>query len=241
MRGHPLLGSGLPVGVLRVPGARRAALALRRPAAVAARHDRADRAGRPVRPPRLHAGRLGARLPALPPPRHAVRDPAAPARHRDRPGVPGDRRGAPAGARVRARRRSARCSSAGSRRRWCSTTPTTSRSRSTRVDGLDVAAIARRARQPRGRGRLPGRPRRGAHRRGLADRGAGQGRADRRPGPLHGAVADLRARRAGASRPAASSPSRPTTSLLANLDPTLERTPPPRGSARGARARSRTG
>ena len=35
-----------------------------------------------------------------------------------------------------------------------------------RVDGLDVEAVARRARQPRGGGGLPGRPRRGAHRRG---------------------------------------------------------------------------
>src|SRR5215213_3180432 len=76
-RRHALLGPRLPVGVLRLARSRGAAMSLRRPARMAARHDRADRAGRPVRPPRLHAGGLGPRLPALPPARHALRHAAA--------------------------------------------------------------------------------------------------------------------------------------------------------------------
>ena len=83
-----------------------------------------------------------------------------------------------------------------------------------------------RDRRPRGRGGLPGRSRRGADRRGRADARAGQGRPVRRPGALHGAVADLRVR----GRPLEAGGFQPVEAydvLLANLDPTLERTPPP--------------
>ena len=93
----------MPLGVLRLARPRRAALALPRTAAVAARGDRADRAGRPVPAPRLHAGQVRPRLPALPPARDAVRDAAARAHLGDRPGLPRDRRDAPARAGVRAR------------------------------------------------------------------------------------------------------------------------------------------
>ena len=96
-----------------------------------------------------------------------------------------------------------------------------------RVDGLDVPAVLGALDSPRGRGGLPGRPRRGAHRRGLGHRGAGQGGPDRRAGPLHGAVAGLRARRRARSRPAASSPSRPTTCCSRTSTRRCERTPPP--------------
>src|SRR3954453_16665180 len=71
-RRHTLLGPRLPVGVLRLACPCGAAMALRRPARVAARHHRADRAGRPVRPPRLHAGGGGPGLPGLPPARHGL-------------------------------------------------------------------------------------------------------------------------------------------------------------------------
>ena len=68
------------------------------------------------------------------------------------------------------------------------------------------------ARRSRRGGGLPGRPRRGADRRGQAHARPGQGRPVGRPRALHGAVADLRLRRRSCSRQAASSPSRPTTS-----------------------------
>ena len=91
-------------------------------------------------------------------------------------------------------RSSARCSSAGSRRRCVFDEP---RRRSRRSTGRrprrrrDPGALD----DPDGRGGLPGRPRRGPHRRGLAHARAGQARPDGRPGPLHRAVADLRRRR----------------------------------------------
>ena len=189
--------------------------------------DRADRAGRAVRAPRLHAGRLGPRLPALPPPRHAVRDPAARPRRRHRAGVPRDRGDPPAGARARAcglPRAAVRLVHDAARARR----PRRPRGRAARGStGSTSTPIVAALGDARGRGGLPGRPRRGAHRRGHADRGAGQGRADRTATSATRRPRWSSSTRAGGSRPAASSPSRPTTSLLANLDPTLERTPPP--------------
>src|SRR6476469_1964103 len=61
------------MGLVRLPGARRAALALRRRAALAQRHDRPDRERRAVRAARLHAGAIRARAPEVPGVRHAVR------------------------------------------------------------------------------------------------------------------------------------------------------------------------
>ena len=59
------------------------------------------------------------------------------------------------------------------------------------VPGIDAREIVARARRPRRRRRLRGRPRRRAHRRGQPDPLPGQGRADRRPRPLHRPVAHL--------------------------------------------------
>src|SRR4051812_50191382 len=93
-RRHTLLGPRLPVGVLRLACPCGAAMALRRPARVAARHHRADRAGRPVRPPRLHAGGLGPPLPAPPPARPAPRPATAGPGLGDPPRAPRPRPGA---------------------------------------------------------------------------------------------------------------------------------------------------
>ena len=161
---------------------------------VAARHHRAHRAGRPVRPPRLHAGRLGARLRALPPPRHAVRDPAARARHRDRPGLPRDRRDAPAGARSSSYARLPRAAvrlvhdAAGARR------PRRPREALARVDGLDVAAIVAALGDPEVEAAYQADRAEARTAEGSPTEAQGKAAADRRPGPLHGAVADLRRR-----------------------------------------------
>ena len=214
----------MPLGVLRLARPRRAALALPRSAAVAAGGDRTDRAGRPVPAPRLHARQVRPRLPALPPARDAVRHAAARARLGDRPRLPRDRRDAAARARVRARglprpavrlvhdaarvrraARAARCS-AGS----TGSTPTRSwRGSTTRTSRRPTSPTAPR----------PARP-------GLADARAGQARPVGRPRALHRAVADLRVRRPP-PRGRGFQPVEAYDVLLANLDPALERTPPP--------------
>ena len=184
----------MPVGLLRLARPRRAALALPRSAAVAAGRDRADRAGRPVSAPRLHAREVRSRLPALPQARDAVRHPAARARLGDRPGLPRDRRDAAARAGVRARglpRAAVRLVHDAARVRRAARADRGARGHRR----LRRRGDRRAARRPRRRGGLPGRPRRGPHRRGLAHARAGQGRPVGRPRALHGPVADLRGRR----------------------------------------------
>ena len=194
---------------------------------LAAGDDRADRAGRAVRAARLHAREVRARLPALPPPRHAVRDPAA---RRASP-----RRGAPA---------------ARSSRRGC-TRPSYEYAVVPRapVRLVHDAAGARRPERPRdGAG-----PRRGPRRRRGA-RPRSTTRTSRRPtrptAPRRAPPPARRPRRRARPRrptgPCATPRRRWSSSsdgrrleaggfqpveaydvLLANLDPTLERTPPP--------------
>ena len=174
------------------------------------------------------------RLRDLPPPRHAVRRRSSrPRVHRDRQCVPGDR-GRPACKAPEAQHAVFRAlqfrlvhdaaGDGGPRRpRVVALVAGVEGSTSTSIVGaLSVGHEVEAAYQAG--------PRRGAHRRGLR-RPRLQGKAARtgRPqGPLHGAVADLRARGLGGSRPAASRHiERPTTSCFANLAPQLERTPPP--------------
>ena len=236
-RRHLLLRPRLPLGLLGLPRPRRAALALRRPAALAPRGDRADRARRAVRA-------SAATRPSAPPAatcgsaalRHALRAPSRAARVRHRPRLPRDHRRAPAPARARVGRRSARCSSRGSRRPRCSTRTTPSPRRWSGVRRPGRRRRHGRDRRPRGRGRLPGRPRRRPHRRG-----------QRRP--------SSRARRAPATdrsatrRPRSSStredglrleaggfqPVEAYDVVVANLDPTLERRAAARGPGRDPR------
>src|SRR3954447_3397389 len=98
---HALHRPRLPLGLVGITAPRRASLALRRPARMAPRHDRAHRGARAVRVARLHRRAHGHRLPLVPLARHAVRDRAARARARDRRDVPRRRRRAAAGARAR--------------------------------------------------------------------------------------------------------------------------------------------
>ena len=141
----------------------------------------------------------GARLPRLPPARHAVRHAAARAQHRHRARVPRDRRGAPA----RSRGRAARVPRAPARPLHHHR-----RVRHGRRDrrGARARAAARPAsgdrsdRRPRDRGRLPGRPGARPDRRGQPDRVPGQGRRHGRRGPLHRAVAAVRAPRRAQAR-----------------------------------------
>src|SRR6185503_4601418 len=65
-RGRALHGSGVPVGVFGEPGTRGPALALRRPALLAAGDHRPGRARRGLRRARLRPARLRARAPELP-------------------------------------------------------------------------------------------------------------------------------------------------------------------------------
>ena len=96
-----------------------------------------------------------------------------------------------------------------------------------RVDGLDIPAVVAALDEPGGGGRLPGRPRGGAHRRGLGR----PGRRARRPrptGPIRYTAPSLifardeRRLEAGGFQPVEA-----YDVLIANLDPALERTPPP--------------
>ena len=90
--------------------------------------------------------------------------------------------------------------------------PETLRAALAAVPGLDADAIVARIDDRRRRGRLRGRPRPGAHRGRLADRVPGPRGEHRRRRALHRALARLRRATGAASRPAAFSRSRPTTS-----------------------------
>ena len=203
----------MPVGVVERAGIRRAAVALRRPARVAARNDRTRRDRRALPPARDHRQVAGAQLPQLPPPRDAVRHDAARAPTRHVADVPGRGRGPKARPRARVggvprapvrpvhehadarragRHRAGTVVAAGSRR---------SRAAGRRRRARDRGAVRRRPRARAIRGRRP-------------DRVPGPlGHHARGRGPLH--RPEPRAHRRGrqaASRSAASSRSRPTTS-----------------------------
>ena len=87
-----------------------------------------------------------------------------------------------------------RCSSPGSTRRSCSTSPRICASSLEGVDGLDVDAVIAAIDAPADRRPVRGRQGRDAQSRGRPDRLPGQGPPDRRPCALLGAVAGLRAR-----------------------------------------------
>ncbi len=128
---HALHRSRLPVRLLREPRTSGAALALRRPARLAAGDDRPRRGSAALHRRRLHAHALDDRpaelLQAL---WHAVADAAAHPRHAP-PRAPAARSSPRACSTRAARTRCcARCSSAGSRARCCSTRTPTSRRRS---------------------------------------------------------------------------------------------------------------
>ena len=217
----------MPVGVLGLAGACRAALALRRPAAVAARPDRADRARRAVHPPRLHAGRLGSRLP------DASATAACRSRRSRAPASPPP--GSACRAIVAARLQSPEYELPAFRALqfgWF-TTPLVLDDADDlavalqRVDGLDVAAARRRARSAR-RSRPPTRPtapRRGPPR---ARRPRRRARPPSTDGDVRYTAPSLvfahegRRLEAGGFQPVEA-----YDVVLANLDPTLDRTPPP--------------
>ena len=214
----PAHRSGLPLGVLGDPRPAGARVALRRPARLAARGDRPDRARQPVRGARLHAAALGARPGSVPRPvRHAVRRDPEGADGGDLAGLPADRGGADRRARLRV---------AGA-----------ARAPAGELQHADAAgrgprpgrgAARRRGRQRRGAGRphrrprrgrgLRARPRRGADGRRLGRRAAGQDREHRRPGALHRPVAPVA--RDGSSAVAGGWQPLPAYDVLvANLDP----------------------
>ena len=100
---HPLLRPRLPVGLVGLSCTRRPQVALRRPARMAPRDDRPDRERLGLRAARLHARRPGARVPQLPRARDAVRHRAARARARHVADVPRRRRHPPPRPRARVR------------------------------------------------------------------------------------------------------------------------------------------
>ena len=134
--------SGVPVGVLGDAGAHDAALALPRPARLAARDDRPARR-RPTR-----SRRAATRPRARPPARAAsatatgCRSPRRRARGWSRPAAPaGPSSRRASRTRAASSRSSGRSRSPGSTRRCCSTRTTRSRPRSRSVEGIDAAAI----------------------------------------------------------------------------------------------------
>ena len=144
-----------------------------------------------------------------------------------RPRAPAARSSPPACSTPRARGRCfARCSSAGSRRRSCSTRTTTSRGRSSASSGLDVDGGHRGDRRRAHDRRLRGRQARDAHRRGRPDGLPGQGSPDRRAGALLGAVARVRSADGRRLEAGGFQTIEAYDVLIANLDPTLERRAP---------------
>ena len=140
--------------------------------------------------------------------------------------LPRDRRHPAAGARVRAARPSARCSSAGSRRRSCSTIPTTWRSRCARVDGLDVDAVLAALDSPEVEDAYQAD--RAEARTAEGTPTEAQGKAAQTDGDVRYTAPSLIFSHEGQQLEAGGfQPVEAYDVLLANLDPTLERRPPP--------------
>ena len=226
-RRHALHGRRVPLGLLGEPGASRPRVALRRPAPLAARADRPSRGG-----DRGGAGAFRRRpLPAveceLPRPlRHAVRARAQGAGSRDRPRVPRHRRSASASSPAASGVSSGRCSSRTSRRSSSSTTTSASAKRLQGRPGIDADAIV---------ARLDDAEVSEAYERDReeARRAAGtaaelQGKTSTSDGPVRFTAPSLVFEKDGLRLVAGGwQPVLSYDTLLANLDPTLERTPPP--------------
>ena len=199
--------------------------------------------GDAVRPARLHAGSRWPRATgasATAACRSADRPARAAARHLA--GLPRDRRHAAAGRPSASGRCSARCSSRSSRRRCSLERDEDLRAALATSPGLDADAVLAALDDADVERGLRGRPRRGAHRRRLADGVPGQGREHRRRAcatPRRRSSSptdDGRRLEAGGFQPLEA-----YDVCVANLDPTLERRARRRRTRRGARPRSRTG
>ena len=172
---------------------------------LAARDDRPDRERRRLRGARLHAGRPGARVPHLPPARHAVRHRAARARPRHVADVPRRRRRPPPAP----------------EREWAVFRALQFAQFTSTLDLEDADELARgdrlgprhRRRRDRARPRTTRRPRprstrtatRPAPPRARPTEFQGKSRQHRRPRALHGAEHPLHGEHGRRSRPAASS------------------------------------
>ena len=194
---------------------------------VGADRDRPHRGRLAVRRARLHAAARGARPAALQAPlRDAVLAGAQAARQRHRPRLPGDRRGQAPEPRHRVATCSARSSWRTSPRRWCSRTTS---SCATVLDGRARRRRRRgdrRARLARGQRGLHAQPRVDPFGAGLGRRAAGQDPTS--DGPVRFTAPSIVFSSNGTSLVAGGfQPVEAYDVLIANLDPTLHREPPP--------------